>query len=69
MAERPYGLEVRFVSRLMFMLKKFAAVKKKNGRPGEETSWGGRVRKPEAFRMKPVPGVSDRQRVKMGGRG
>jgi hypothetical protein len=66
---RLHGLEVQFVSRLMFMLKKFAAARKKNGYPGEETLRGGWGQKPEAFSMKPVPGVSDRQRVTMGGRG
>jgi hypothetical protein len=63
------GLEVQSVSRLVFMLIKYAAAAKKNSCPGEETSRGGLVEKLEAFSVKPVPGVSCRRRAAMGGRG
>jgi hypothetical protein len=66
---RLHGLWVFFISRLMFMLREFAAVSIKNGRPGEETSGSGLVREPEVFRVKPVPGASNRLRATVGGRG
>jgi len=64
-----HGSEVPFVCRLMFKMKKSAADSKKHRRAGEETSRGGPVRKPEVFGVKPAPKASNRQRVKVGGRG